>query len=82
VSPGQVPSQDWAATGGVVLGIAMLLLALFMALPVAVNLPDAWFGALLALALGSIGVTLVVVSLRRMRARTTRSAEAGHGNAF
>ena len=47
----------------VVLGLAMVLgglgavfIALLVALPVAVNLPDSWFGAMLAFVVAAVGI--------------------------
>ncbi len=40
-------------------GIAFVALGLFMVIPVAVNLPDSWFGALLAILVTAIGVGLI-----------------------
>lgn len=41
-------------------GIGLILVALFLSVPVAVNMPDAWPGALLAFALLVLGVALLV----------------------
>jgi hypothetical protein len=64
-----MPFVQWAHVGGIIVGFGTLLVALFMALPVAVNLPDSWFGAVLALAMGSIGVALIVGNAREIRAK-------------
>jgi hypothetical protein len=53
--------------GLLVLGISIIGLGLFMFLPVAVNLPESWFGAVLALALLGIGGALVYAAGRNFR---------------
>lgn len=40
-------------------GIALVLVGLFVLVPVAVNLPDSWVGALLAIALLTIGIVFI-----------------------
>jgi len=40
----------------VLLGLAFVLVAIAMILPVAVNLPDSWFGAMLAFVVLALGV--------------------------
>jgi len=40
-------------------GIGLVLLGLFMVIPVAVNLPDSWFGAVLAILIIAIGSGLI-----------------------
>jgi hypothetical protein len=74
-SPGQVQPFPWASVGGMTLGVGAVLLALFMVLPVAVNLPDSWFGALLAVLIGAIGIVLVAVHSRRLWANAKQSGK-------
>lgn len=50
----------------VVIGLSALLLAALMVLPVAVNLPASWFGALLALVFVAGGAALVYRGGRRL----------------
>jgi hypothetical protein len=57
----------------VTLGLGAVLLALLMVLPVAVNVPDSWFGALLALLIGATGIVLVTVHSRRLWANVKQS---------
>ena len=52
------PTHKSIAIGSamVLSGLALVLIALLMVLPVAVNLPDSWFGAMLAFAVLAAGV--------------------------
>jgi len=74
----QVPASDSRSKFGAIFGIALIAAALLIAVPVAVNLPESWVGAVLVLALGGIGVALVVshVRLGHRGARRQRSSEA------
>jgi hypothetical protein len=61
----------------VVLGLAMVLgglgavfLALLVALPVAVNLPESWFGAMLAFLVASVGIGFMYHGGQRLWANT------------
>jgi len=60
---------------GVVAGCAVLAVALFMAVPVAINLPDSWAGGVFALILFVIGVTIIRRSVRRGRPEGSISAK-------
>ena len=42
--------------GMVVLGLVFVFAALLLVLPVAINLPDSWFGAMLAFAVMALGI--------------------------
>lgn len=55
----------WARVCGIVVGAGMVLVALFMLLPASANLPDSWVGAVIALVVGSVGVILIVASVRK-----------------
>ena len=63
------PSEDlhpWETSIiGVLAGCVVLAAALFMVLPVAVNLPDSWVGGAYALILFVIGITIIRRSVRR-----------------
>ena len=50
---------------GVLAGCVVLAVALFLVLPVAVNLPDSWVGGVFALILFGIGATMIRRSVRR-----------------
>jgi len=50
----------------VIVGSLALLLALAMVGPVAVNLPDSWFGGLLAAGIAAGGFTLMYRGARRL----------------
>jgi cyanate permease len=63
---------------GAVLGIVFLALALFVAVPVAVNFPDSWPGAVLVLALLCVGAVLIRAHL----VREHRAKPKGPGNAI
>lgn len=54
---------------GAVLGIVFIALALLVAVPVAVNLPESWPGALVVLALACVGVALIVAHVLQHRRR-------------
>ena len=49
---------------GAIAGIALIAIALMVAVPVGMNLPKSWAGAVLVLVLGGAGVALVVAHLR------------------
>src|SRR5258706_12614781 len=66
MSPGQVRTVPMASVGKIIVGSVMVLLALFAFVPVAVNLPDSWPGALISGLLGLTGVIRVVVAAREM----------------
>lgn len=53
----------------ILLGTVLCILSLLMVLPVLVNFPASWFGALIALLLGAIGVALVYRSVGALRRR-------------
>ena len=55
--------------GMVALGGLLLLLALFLVLPVGVNLPASWFGVVLIVAAAVAGFSLVYRGARRLLAR-------------
>ncbi len=61
-----------AATGMLIAGILGIGVGLFMALPVAVNLPDSWFGAVLAIAFVGGGIALLYGAARGFRAAKPR----------
>jgi len=50
------PRSVVLGVGMVLLGLAFVLVAIAMILPVAVNLPDSWFGAMLAFVVLALGV--------------------------
>jgi hypothetical protein len=54
-------------------GLAAVGLALLMVLPIAVNLPDSAFGALLAVGFAVGGVTLIYRGGRRFKAEPKKS---------
>ena len=59
---------------GALFGGVLIAVALFIALPVAVNLPDSWPGAVLGLSMGAIGIGLVATRIARLyRAPRTNS---------
>jgi len=58
--------QPWETSiTGVLAGCVVLAVGLFMAIPVAVNLPDSWVGGVVALVLFVIGVNIVRRSVQR-----------------
>ena len=69
VAEKQTPGT-WTASalscGMVVLGIAALLLASLMVLPVAVNWPASWFGGLLIVVVAIAGCWLIYRGIRRL----------------
>ena len=58
------PPSDVLSKFGAVFGIAFIAAALLIAVPVAVNLPDSWVGAVIVLGFAGIGVALIVSHLR------------------
>jgi uncharacterized membrane protein YfcA len=58
-----------------------VLLGLFVAIPVAVNLPESWFGGALAIALLAVGVALIYGSVQNRKA-LQRSAPGSTKDAF
>ena len=60
----QVPAADGRFKFGAIAGIALIAAALLIAVPVAVNFPESWVGAVLVLGLAGIGVALVVTHLK------------------
>ena len=67
---------------GVIAGCGVLAVALFMAVPVAVNLPSSWVGGVIALILFVIGITIVRRSVRRGDSEGSVSAKEQRRNAF
>jgi hypothetical protein len=56
--------------GNILLGVGLVAVGLFVLIPVAVNLPDSWEGAVLAIALlilGGIAIGRGIVSSRKER---------------
>jgi hypothetical protein len=56
-------------------GIALMLIGCLMAIPVVVNLPDSWFGAVLALAMLAIGAALSCTIPIATRFYTTKATD-------
>jgi hypothetical protein len=52
--------------GMIVVGFAFVLVALAMVLPVAVNLPESWFGAMLAFAVLALGIACLYFGGQRI----------------
>ena len=50
----------------VLVGLAAVGIALAMVLPVAVNLPDSWFGAILAFAVLALGIAFMYFGGQRL----------------
>ncbi len=60
--------SPFAAIGMLLVGICITGLGLFVLLPVAVNLPDSWPGAVLAVALLGVGGALIYAAKHGLRA--------------
>ena len=61
----------------------LIALALLISVPVAINLPDSWPGAVLVLSVAAIGAALIVAHLRLgHRARRSGQIVKGERNAF
>lgn len=58
-----------------VFGGVAIALALWMALPVGVNLPDSWFGALLIALLVAAGCALVYAGVRALKKQKPQSTK-------
>ena len=63
----------------IILGVVAILLALWMALPVVVNLPDSWFGALLIVLLLAGGGAMVALGIRALRKAKSSHQENNPG---
>jgi len=64
---GEIHTPGPKSTLGAIFGVMLIAVALFISVPVAVNMPDSWVGAVLALSLGGIGVAFVATHLRLVR---------------
>jgi hypothetical protein len=51
-------------------GLGAVFVALLVALPVAVNLPDSWFGAMLAFVVAAVGIGFMYHGGQRLWANT------------
>ncbi len=56
--------------GMIALGALALVVALGLALPVGVNLPESWFGVVIIAAIASAGLALVYRGMRRLLVRS------------
>ena len=59
--------SPFAAIGMLIVGICITGMGLFVLLPVAVNLPDSWTGAVLAVALLGVGGALIYAAWQGLR---------------
>ena len=66
------PNQKSIALGLLLIlgGLAVVILALLMVLPVAVNLPASWFGAVLAFGFMVLGIALMYFGGQRLWVKT------------
>ena len=74
---GETPTASHRSTLGALFGTVLIVVAMFVGLPVAVNLPESWPGAVLSLSMGAIGIALVIthlVQVRRARQEEMRNA--------
>ena len=64
---------------GAVLGIVLIAVSLFISVPVAVNFPESWPGAVLAVCLAFVALALIVAHLRHghRRMRENQVNEGG-----
>jgi ABC-type multidrug transport system permease subunit len=53
-------------------GMVLVFLGIFTGIPVVVNLPDAWFGAVLAVVLLACGAGLIGASSRKLKQRGSK----------
>jgi hypothetical protein len=62
------PTQKSVAVESVMVlvGLGLVLIALLMVLPVAVNLPDSWFGAMLAFVVMMAGISCTYYGGQRL----------------
>jgi xanthine/uracil permease len=77
---GEVHEASRGSTIGAIFGAALIVIALLTALPVAVNFPESWPGAVLGLTVAGIGVALVAAHIGR--ARQAQRANQERRNAF
>ena len=80
---GEVYEPSLGSTVSALFGLVMILVAGLISLPVAVNFPESWPGAVLVLTMAGIGVVLIAAHISRARRanRANRLGEKG-GNAF
>ena len=80
---GEVHEPSRGSTVGAIFGLVMIVVALLITLPVAVNFPESWPGAVLVLTIAGIGVVLTAAHINRVR-RAQRANRLGErqGNAF
>ena len=64
---GETHTAGIRSTFGALFGAMLIVVALFVGLPVAVNFPESWPGAILSLSMAAIGVALVTMHLIRVR---------------
>ena len=68
---------------GAIFGIVLIAVALLVSVPVAINLPASWPGAVLVISIAGIGAALIVAHVRlgHRAQRKVKSSGSG-GNAF
>ena len=59
------------------IGVVSIIMAAFLALPVAVNFPDSWFGLLEVVLLVAGGASLIVSGMKNLRRRSVSSRDEG-----
>jgi len=78
---GEVHETSRGSTVGAIFGVGLIVVALIIGLPVAVNFPESWPGAVLGLSVAAVGVGLIVAHLKRVR-RARGVTNSRQGNAF
>ena len=57
-------TAGFGSTFGAIFGIVLVAAALMISVPIAMNLPESWLGAVLVLCLAGIGIGLIVSHVR------------------
>jgi hypothetical protein len=80
---GKVYEPGPKSTISAMFGLVMIVVALLIALPVAVNFPESMSGAIVAIVTGGIGLALVAAHIKRLRrAQSANRSRETRGNAF
>jgi hypothetical protein len=78
----EVHAPSRKSTISAIFGAVLIVVALAISLPVAVNFPESWPGAVLVLALAGLGAFLIIGHFNQRRRAHQASGASGAGNAF
>jgi hypothetical protein len=79
---GEVHATSRSSTISAIFGAVLIVVALAISLPVAVNFPGSWPGAVLVLAVASAGVFLITGHIKQWRRANRVNRESRVDNAF